>query len=182
MWFVDHNYGWLLGIGPVAIPSSDDRTFRAVVLYTTDGGWTWVEQSLPPQAKLLRSLKFVSPTQGWGCGRNGTIIHTTDGGNSWILQNSGVDSTLFDIDFADSLRGIAAGSSAVIRTTDGGASWQLCAIGIEEDRRPKTEDGRRTTVYGTIFRNTLNLPPSFFQGLSFGYSGQKGPSTSPWYK
>lgn len=124
VYFADYNTGWVVG--------GDDRNFRAVILHTTDGGNSWTQQTLPSGARFLRALKFISPTQGWACGRNGTIIHTSDGGNNWVLENSGADSTLFDIDFADSLRGMAAGTDVVVVTTDGGEHWSVSLIGIEE--------------------------------------------------
>jgi len=44
---------------------------------------------------------------------------------SWHLQNSGVDKTLNDIYFVDTLHGWAVGDSAIIiATTDGGETWQ----------------------------------------------------------
>ncbi|MEO0068573.1 MAG: YCF48-related protein [candidate division WOR-3 bacterium] len=125
VYFADSLSGWVVG--------GDDRNFRAVVLHTSDGGNSWVQQNLPQGARFLRALKFVSPTCGWACGRNGTIIHTSDGGNNWVLQNSGADSTLFDIDFADSLKGMAAGTDVVVVTTDGGENWSVSLIGITEE-------------------------------------------------
>ncbi|MEO0085712.1 MAG: YCF48-related protein [candidate division WOR-3 bacterium] len=123
--FVDAQTGWVVG--------GDDRNMRAVVLHTTDGGVTWSEQSVPPAARYLRGLCFVSPTKGWACGRNGTIIHTSDGGQTWVRQPTFVDTTFFDIEFADSLRGMAAGNSLVLRTTDGGETWARCFGGVEGD-------------------------------------------------
>jgi len=81
----------------------------------------------------------VSPNQGWVCGRNGTILHTTDGGQTWEQQVSGVDTTLFDIDFADSLRGMIAGNSVVLFTTDGGHTWQRTLSGVAEERNQEIE-------------------------------------------
>lgn len=124
VYFADYNTGWVVG--------GDDRNFQAVVLYTNDGGNSWTPQPVPPETRFLRAVKFVNRSHGWACGRNGTIIHTSNGGINWVFQYSGADSTLFDIDFADSLRGMAAGNGVVVVTTDGGASWSPALIGIEE--------------------------------------------------
>jgi len=112
------------------VAGGNDRTMNAVVLHTSDGGTSWQEQSVPAGAMLLRALDFVG-NHGWACGRNGTIIHTSDRGQTWVSQASGVDTTLFDIEFADTLRGMIAGNSVVLVTTDGGNTWfrGLGAIG-----------------------------------------------------
>lgn len=123
--FVDTLTGWVAG--------GNDITMGAAVFHTTDGGASWVEQGVPAGAHLLRAVKFVSPTQGWACGRNGTIIHTSDAGADWEQQATGVDTTLFDIDFADSLSGMASGAgSTVLRTTDGGTTWERCYSAVAE--------------------------------------------------
>uniref|UniRef100_A0A7C4CBE3 Photosynthesis system II assembly factor Ycf48/Hcf136-like domain-containing protein n=1 Tax=candidate division WOR-3 bacterium TaxID=2052148 RepID=A0A7C4CBE3_UNCW3 len=123
--FADGQAGWVVG--------GDDRNMRAVVLHTPDGGATWNEQPVPPGARYLRGLCFVSSMQGWACGRNGTIIHTSDGGQTWVLQPTFVDTTFFDIEFADSLNGMAAGNSLVVKTTDGGQTWARCFGGVAEE-------------------------------------------------
>ncbi|MGQ9707526.1 MAG: YCF48-related protein [bacterium] len=146
VFFSDGNTGWVVG--------GDDRNFRAVVLHTTDGGNSWIEQSLPGEARFLRSLKFTSATEGWACGRYGTIIHTSDGGNNWIIQNSNAESTLFDIDFADSLRGMAAGNGIVLVTTDGGQHWYPRLIGIQEGEAHHL----KPVVNAAIRRGRLILP------------------------
>jgi len=154
VFFADYNSGWVVG--------GDDRNFRAVVLHTQDGGNSWVEQNLPSGARFLRALRFVSPTHGWACGRNGTIIHTSDGGNNWILQNSGAESTFFDIDFADSLHGMAAGNGVVVRTTDGGEHWYPGSPGVQEGKEPR---GKRS-LNSTIISNFLILSPEICSPFS----------------
>jgi photosystem II stability/assembly factor-like uncharacterized protein len=122
--FVDSLNGWIVG--------GDDRTGLAAVFRTTDGGTNWSPQVVPGGARLLRGVTFVNANEGWACGRNGTIIHTSDGGNSWELQNSGQDTTLFDVSFAGPLLGLIAGNSKILRTTDGGQHWEDCAPGIQD--------------------------------------------------
>jgi photosystem II stability/assembly factor-like uncharacterized protein len=112
----------------------DDRNMRGAVLHSSDAGASWAEQQLPVTARFLRGVAFVSATEGWACGRNGTIIHTSDGGQTWLPQASGVDTTLFDIEFVDSQRGMVAGNSVVLYTTDGGATWLRGFGGVEESK------------------------------------------------
>jgi photosystem II stability/assembly factor-like uncharacterized protein len=134
-WFADTLTGCVVG--------GDDRDFRAVVLRTTDGGVSWTPATVPSGARFLRSAYFVSPDEGWACGRSGTIIHTTDAGQTWASQTTGVDTTLFDIEFADGLRGMAAGNSVVLSTTDGGLTWNRCFGGVAEALAVPTRSGLR---------------------------------------
>ena len=42
----------------------------------------------------------------------------------WTTQNSGLESTLYDVDFIDNEQGWAVGYlGKIIHTTDGGATW-----------------------------------------------------------
>lgn len=122
--FPDAQNGWVVG--------GYDRTNAACVLRTSDGGGSWVGQSLPGSARFLRAVHFVDEWNGWACGRNGTIIRTTDGGASWEAQYCPSDTTLFDIEFADTERGIVVGNSIVMYTTDGGEHWVRSFGGIAE--------------------------------------------------
>ncbi len=124
----------IAGPARVWVVGGDDRTMRGVVLHSTDAGATWQEQTLPTGARFLRSVCFLDENNGWACGRNGTVVHTSDGGANWTLQSTGVDTTLFDIEFADAQRGMIAGNSVVLYTTDGGATWVRGFGGVAEGR------------------------------------------------
>jgi photosystem II stability/assembly factor-like uncharacterized protein len=113
--FKDTLEGWVVG--------GNDSTMEACVLHTTNGGQNWSQQTIPASAKYLRALELVDGNKLWAIGRNGTIIHSLNGGSSWSVQNCGVDTTLFDIDFADSLRGLIAGNGFVFYTQNGGRNW-----------------------------------------------------------
>lgn len=72
----------------------------------------------------LFSVSFVDDTNGWACGRWGSILHSADGGMSWIRQESGTDFTLASISFADTKNGWAVGGGGtIIYTSDGGKTW-----------------------------------------------------------
>ena len=148
--FVDTLTGWVVG--------GNDVTMAAAVLHTTDGGANWVGQSMPAAATLLRAVKFVSPMQGWACGRNGTIVHTSDGGATWVRQATDVDTTLFDIDFADSLSGMASGAGAtVLRTIDGGANWERCYSAVAEPRNAGARARSGFAVRGNPARGEVSF-------------------------
>jgi photosystem II stability/assembly factor-like uncharacterized protein len=158
--FVDTQNGWVVG--------GNDLTMAAVVLHTTDGGAGWVEQTAPASARLLRAVNFTSPTRGWACGRNGTIIHTSDAGATWEQQATGVDTTLFDIDFADSLLGMASGAgSTVLRTKDGGQTWERCYSAVAEPSRAGLRARPGLTVLGNPARGEATFAAPGLAG-SFG--------------
>jgi photosystem II stability/assembly factor-like uncharacterized protein len=124
--FKDSLEGWVVG--------GNDSTTEACVYHTLDGGQTWNLQSVPQEAKYLWSLELIDGNKLWAVGRNGTIIHSSDGGTSWEMQISGVDTTLYDVDFADSLRGLIAGDGVVLYTQDGGNTWlQSNVVGIRNN-------------------------------------------------
>ncbi|HEY5499613.1 MAG TPA: YCF48-related protein [Bacteroidales bacterium] len=47
-------------------------------------GWFW--QNPLPQGNSLYGVEFISSTEGWAVGANGTILKTSDGGASWQIQ------------------------------------------------------------------------------------------------
>ncbi|MFO7676081.1 MAG: YCF48-related protein [bacterium] len=113
------------------VVGGNDRTRQAAVLRTEDGGASWSSVAVPAGASFLRGVAFRGD-HGWAVGRSGTIIHSSDRGRSWLDQSVPIDTTLFDVDFADSLRGMAAGNSVVVATVDGGASWGRVFGGVNE--------------------------------------------------
>jgi len=141
--FTDATTGWVVG--------GEDSTYIAAVLHTTNGGTDWVQQPLPSSARYLRAVDFVSPNQGWACGRSGTIVHTSNGGTTWESQDYYIDTTLFDIQFCDSLRGMIAGNSVVLLTTDGGQHWVRGFGGVEEaTRQPHAGIGVQSPSRGHV--------------------------------
>jgi photosystem II stability/assembly factor-like uncharacterized protein len=72
----------------------------------------------------LLSVDFPDESNGFACGRFGTILHTSDGGEAWGPQNSGTDLTLTSVDFVDARTGWAVGNEGtILRTSDGGKEW-----------------------------------------------------------
>lgn len=149
--FIDSLHGWVVG--------GNDRNMQAVIMKTIDGGLNWQSVPIPSQAKYLRALKFVGDRHAWAVGRNGTILHTSNSGNTWTMQQSNVDTTLFDIDFGDTLHGLIAGNGYVLYTHNGGVNWYSANVGIQEHLiSPRFIDSELAIqVYPNPFRSEINL-------------------------
>ena len=125
VFFVDQDYGWIAG--------------AHIILHTTDGGTTWVEQPAPPVSIFYIDIYFIDRMNGWACGNDAQIIHTTDGGNTWIEQPNPYtfpNPILYSIYFTDSNTGWALGGDhgnyptftnrrVVLYTTNGGNTWDF---------------------------------------------------------
>src|SRR6185295_4446864 len=58
-------------------------------------------------------------------GYGGKILETGDGGRTWETRESGVDTALYSVDFADEQHGFIAGQEGVIlHTSDAGKTWE----------------------------------------------------------
>jgi len=120
---VDDQTAWAaLGSGPVETQGS--------ILHTTDGGATWVTQTIPAGlAGGIKGVKGLSRNEAWAASLGGTILHTTDGGATWnvvphpaapITQVNRMDALGTNVWIAD-----AAASGAVVHTSDGGLTWRV---------------------------------------------------------
>ena len=128
--FFDHKTGIATSTGNYPIGS--------VFLRTDDGGKSWVSTTTLFETRkiTITSFHFMDFMRGWVSARefyqgtrynynSGLVFATTDGGFTWRQQ---VDDSsfysLFDIHFANSQNGLAAGTGTILRTRDGGKTWQ----------------------------------------------------------
>jgi len=125
IFFVDQDYGWIAG--------------AHIILHTTDGGTTWVEQPAPPVQIYYVDIFFLDRMNGWACGNEAKIIHTTDGGNTWVEQPNPYtfpNPILYSIYFANPDTGWAFGGDhgnyptftnhrVILYTTNGGNTWDF---------------------------------------------------------
>lgn len=125
--FVDSQTGWAVGGDNGVFPSN--ITHR-VVLHTSDGGNTWVDQLNQSDEKLLRSVYFIDENNGYAVGEGGEVIHTSDGGSNWMLQASFPSYDFRSVFFVDELKGWVISeylglphAAVIFITTDGGLSW-----------------------------------------------------------
>ncbi len=105
-----------------------------------NGGGSWSQLNSGTGANL-HGIFFsggagFSPRMGWAVGDSGIILKTLDYGDSWEQLPSPVTSALYDVKFADSMRGIAVGDGGVIlATTNGGRSWSTQPSGTTNNLR-----------------------------------------------
>lgn len=56
-----------------------------IVLHTTNGGWTWEEQTLPESVDQIKGIKGLTRHEAWAVSLGGKVLHTTDGGKVWSI-------------------------------------------------------------------------------------------------
>ena len=119
--FISATTGWVVG--------------ARSLLQTTDGGRSW--QPLGEPAKPLRSVHFVSPSEGWGIAGGTTpamnhgwllpssgaiVVQTEDGGRTWLAMDSPADAQ--SVCFSDHNRGwLGTAAGFLYASNDGGQSW-----------------------------------------------------------
>jgi photosystem II stability/assembly factor-like uncharacterized protein len=138
------------------VVGGNDRTMSATIMKTQNGGVSWQNITIPSQAKYLRSLKFIG-NQAWAVGHSGTILHSDNGGNNWALQTSPVDTTLYDIDFSDSLHGLIAGDGCVLYSHNGGNTWNISNVGVKEEIASSSPRNDKVKVFPNPFTNTTTI-------------------------
>jgi photosystem II stability/assembly factor-like uncharacterized protein len=147
VFFSDVNNGWATATQPIHYDIwGDPDNWEASIWHTGNGGQTWVEQSIPTSASILRRIQFVDLQKGWAVGvkyigddeighpqHQPCVYHTIDGGQTWAEQFSpDTDITFTAVDFIDANTGWVAGfktsgapeGGVVFHTTNGGTSWE----------------------------------------------------------
>jgi photosystem II stability/assembly factor-like uncharacterized protein len=126
---VGHSGGWL------ALAIYEGGSFRGWVgvggqiFKTTNGGNTWVSQSVPSGTSLLTSVYFTDSNTGYAVGYYGIVLKTINGGNTWVSQTKGTGNYFYSVCFIDSNTGYTVGYSTtvhdivIMKTTDGGNTW-----------------------------------------------------------
>jgi photosystem II stability/assembly factor-like uncharacterized protein len=119
--FISASIGWAVGVRSL--------------LQTTDGGRSWHPVGEGP--KPLRSVHFVSPTEGWGIAGGGgpamnhgwllpsyaaVVVKTDDEGRTWSILDSPADPEA--VCFSDQTHGwVATAGGFIYASTDGGHTW-----------------------------------------------------------
>ena len=81
----------------------------------------------------LKSVYFISATQGWTVGNHGTILTTNNGGINWTAQTSGTSNDLTSVYFTSASQGWAVGyNGTIITTSNGGINWTAQTSGTTQ--------------------------------------------------
>ncbi|MRR16644.1 MAG: hypothetical protein EG826_09350 [Deltaproteobacteria bacterium] len=161
---VDDQIAW------AALCSSDAAETNGLILRTTDGGATWVAQTVP--AGLvggIKAIKGLSRNEAWAASLGGVILHTTNGGVTWnimphpaapITQVNRMDAIGTNVWIAD-----AADGGAVVHTQDGGLTWRTESL-PDGDSPLTVHAVSLLAVWGS--GSDLNLNPTFYRTVNGG--------------
>lgn len=112
------------------------------VYSSSDGGKTWLVQTISGKNSDFRDIFFINEKTGWLVGYasgqfNNLLYRTDDGGKTWSHIQTNIDRTyLTSLYFLDEKEGWASaeawsngnesdtGKAVLMRTTDGGKSWE----------------------------------------------------------
>ncbi|KST69498.1 YCF48-related protein [Mastigocoleus testarum] len=142
-YFIDENRGWVVGgkaDSSIANPSRDDVI--PVVLYTEDGGKTWVNRVADisdsfPLGEWGWKIQFINESIGFISLENftrGAILKTTDGGENWVrlpINDPQGNANLEGVGFVDENLGWVGGwgdenfeGGYSSETKNGGENWE----------------------------------------------------------
>jgi photosystem II stability/assembly factor-like uncharacterized protein len=100
-------------------------------LKTTNGGLSWIQQSMPFPNAPYWDLSFINSSFGYICSSSGIVLKTTNGGGNWNIQQAGDTRSIYTIYAFDTLKASAGGfAGKVVYTTDGGINWLTSGGGI----------------------------------------------------
>lgn len=108
--FISAEEGWVAGT-------------EGKIFYTSDGGQTWIDQSIPYDTRIY-TIEFITATTGF-LSTNMGIFTSHDGGISWRFTNDEIQGGYFkSIGFYDENIGWTLDGQDVYKTINGGNSWQ----------------------------------------------------------
>ena len=150
------------------------------VIYSDDGGETWIQAKTVPTQVTLTSVYFVNDKIGYAGGHDSTVIRTEDGGVTWepAYHDAQSQAPIMSVYFENESHGFAMGAfSFVIETQDGGKSWNQRALveGSQEDSHLNkvfaTKPGTILVAaeFGKVYRSTDQ--GKTFSEIATGYEG-----------
>jgi photosystem II stability/assembly factor-like uncharacterized protein len=167
-YFIDANRGWVVS-GKTDEPTATRDNVKAVVLYTEDGGKTWVNRTANLSAQLPKGewgwkIRFLNEKIGFVSLENfntGAILKTADGGLSWTridVNDPQKNANLEGVGFVDENHGWVGGW--------GDANFQRLSTS-------ETLDGGQTRRDADEVGKALNRFRFFGNPVTLGYaSGQ----------
>ena len=158
------------------------RYDKGDILKTTNGGFTWHDQSNTDMIKAFYKITFPSLDTGYACGyEGGKVFRTFNGGNTWEKIVAGVYVPMRDIFMLNSQKGFCCGgdgfkSGCTYSSTDAGDSWTSDTADLEYRSIFFFNDSVGVLAgYGAILRTTnggeswnyTNAKQDFFVSMSF---------------
>ncbi len=177
----------------VGLSNSDHTQSTGIVLFTSDGGDTWVEKySSSRQGEWAWKISFPSREIGYislqrNVGSPVNFIKTTDGGNTYFEKQFFADPYYVQgIGFANDTLGWIGGNSTqtTYQTTDGGDTWAPANFGSRINRFFLVNEFLGYAGGQTVYKYTgemissvdESITPEDFQ-LSQNYPNPFNPST-----
>ena len=120
-------------------------------------GWTKLNA---PTTELLRSVHFLSESNGWVAGANGALLRTSNGGASWAAVSAGLNTGQNDfktVRFVNANVGWLGSGNGMARTSDGGANWQIYEM-------PAGINGASDQVFLVLFGTGTRAQRTFSRG------------------
>lgn len=94
------------------------------ILYTSDGGETWIVQVINSAENSPKNIFFINDQVGWALSID-TLIQTTDGGNNWNLKYTfNYHNSPLSMFFINQNYGWLVFYDKLLKTTNGGSNWE----------------------------------------------------------
>ena len=145
-----------------------DNTNYGTIMYSANGGETWIRQGGDSEALLginISDVWAVDENTVWAVGYHNTILKTTDGGHNWEsvqAPNKNVIPDLSSISIVSNNNIWISGSNgAVYNSTDGGATWNSIESDYLSDKYIQGIHAASTDVIYTTGGYTEGAPRGF---------------------
>lgn len=147
-------------------------------IYTSSNGLSWTQQTSIRSAGLVK-VQYVSNTDAFAVGEDGTLLRSANAGNTWKAVATGTAGAFRDIHFKNMNHGIAiiansAGDGELYRTFNGGSSWEMFSAAGDVYNAIyfySADKGIAVGNNGLVKRVVMTQPP-------FGLIAQPSPNAS----
>lgn len=148
------------------------RVLYTLYLELSPNPWQPISSETYPETGVA-AIDFVDSYHGWIGGEDGIIMSTTDGGKSWEEQQSGINCTIYTIDFLNASIGVAISNQGgyILVTHNGGVNWIIS----ERAKYPTSSGWKETMLWDAVTCDedtawVLGTDGSFFRVNITNYS------------